>query len=62
MRMSVVIEQRLNSEERPVKNICFSRGKAFYEFKWNEDLRFYRDVVYLTEIQANEISKVSVKH
>ena len=57
MRLSDFIEKRLNSECLDEKNrICFTRGKAFYEFKMEEDLRFYRDIVYLKEGHENEVS------
>ena len=54
MRMSVFIEKQLNSDDIQRKQyIHFIRGRAFYEFTEEEDLRFYRDIVYATEAQLN---------
>ena len=56
MRLSEFIERRLNPiDHYENKHVKFSRGKAFYEFTNEEDLRFYRDIVYLAEDQANEV-------
>ena len=53
MRMSVFIEKQLNSGSLHRKQ--YVRGRAFYEFTKEEDLRFYRDIVYATEAELYPI-------
>ena len=56
MRLSHFIIKRLTSDYQfEKKHMQFSRGRAFYEFTKEEDLRFYRDVVYLTKAQVKEV-------
>ena len=57
MRMSDFIEKKLNSDHQPMnkRKIYFCRGRAFYEFIREEDLRFYRDIVYITKAQLEEV-------
>ncbi len=56
MRLSDFINKRLASDYQfEKKDVHFKRGRAFYEFTEEEDLRFYRDIVYLTKAQENEV-------
>ena len=56
MRLSEFINERLASNYQfEKKDVHFKRGRAFYEFTEEEDLRFYRDVVYLTKAQEIEV-------